>query len=179
MANKVTVEGMKQLQAKLEEHLQKRTEIAAQIEFARGYGDLSENAEYTEAKNDQAKNEEEIARLEQLIRNSEVADEVSTEKAAVGVSVKLLVVTAQGEITEDLMDGDTVIIPGLKPGMELEYALVGSEETDPVNNKISGDSGLGASLMGKSVGEEFEFEFTGNSKHPSIVTYQVMEIFRR
>lgn len=176
--NLVTKEGMEQLQNKLDEHLQKRTEIAAQIEFARGYGDLSENAEYTEAKNDQAKNEEEIARLEQLIRTAQVVSEISTEKAAVGVSVKLKVITAQGEITEDLVDDGIVIVEGVKPEMELTYAIVGSEETDPLTNKISNESGLGAALMGKVVGDVFEYAFDGNSKNPSIVEYEILDIFR-
>ena len=175
--NIVTQEGMKQLQDKLDEHLRKRTEIAGQIEFARGYGDLSENAEYTEAKNDQAKNEEEIARLEQLIRTAVVVSEISNEKAAVGVSVKLVVVSASGEITEDLVVDGEVVVEGIKAGQEVVYAIVGSEETDPLSNKISNESGLGAALMGKTVGDVFDFEFTGNSRNPSVVEYEGVDIF--
>ena len=128
--NVMTEEGMRKLQEQLDYLVgTRRNEIAHQIEVARGFGDLSENAEYTEAKNDQAKLEEEITRITNLIRTAVVVadSEISTDKVSVGVSVVLLDTELDEEVT---------------------YAIVGAEEADPWENKISNESPVGAGLIG-------------------------------
>ena len=128
--NVMTEEGMRKLQEQLDFLVgTRRNEIAHQIEVARGFGDLSENAEYTEAKNDQAKLEEEITRITNLIRTAVVVadSEISTDKVSVGVSVVLLDTELDEEVT---------------------YAIVGAEEADPWENKISNESPVGAALLG-------------------------------
>lgn len=131
----VSVEGMK----KLEERLQyltttRRAEVAEQISIARGFGDLSENAEYDEAKNEQSRLEAEIVELENAIRTAIVIDDenVSTDRVNVGTTVRVAYV----------QDGD-----------EEEYAIVGARESDPMNNRISNESPIGAALLGKHLGD--------------------------
>lgn len=124
---------------KLEEELNflktvKRTEIAERIKVARGFGDLSENAEYDEAKTAQSENEEQILELETKIRNAKVIDEkeIDTEIVQIGNNVKLL---------------------DLEFSEEVEYTIVGSTEVDLSKNKISNESPIGKALLGKEKGE--------------------------
>lgn len=131
----VSVEGMK----KLEERLQyltttRRAEVAEQISIARGFGDLSENAEYDEAKNEQSRLEAEIVELENAIRTAIVIDDenASTDRVNVGITVRVAYV----------QDGD-----------EEEYAIVGARESDPMNNRISNECPIGAALLGKHQGD--------------------------
>ena len=131
----VSVEGMK----KLEERLQyltttRRAEVAEQISIARGFGDLSENAEYDEAKNEQSRLEAEIVELENAIRTAIVIDDenVSTDRVNVGTTVRVAYV----------QDGD-----------EEEYAIVGARESDPMNNRISNECPIGAALLGKHLSD--------------------------
>ena len=119
---------------KLEEQLnylktEKRTEIAERIKIARGFGDLSENAEYDEAKNAQAENEQAIADLE--------AKEIDTKTVQVGNLVKLL----------DLEFNEEVL-----------YTIVGSTEVDLAENKISNESPMGKALIGRKKGETIEVD---------------------
>jgi len=121
------------------EHLKsvRRKEIAEQLEFAKGLGDLSENAEYHEARQNQAEAEERVAKLEQMIKNA-----VITEKHKGGI----------------VNIGSTVVI--LKQGEKSErsYQIVGSEEANTKENKISNKSPLGEALMGKSKGDNVTYE---------------------
>ena len=112
----------------------KRAEIAERIKEARGYGDLSENSEYDEAKNEQAKVEARIADLEFILENSEVIDpsKIKTDKISVGCKVTLYDKTYDEENT---------------------YYIVGSAEADPINNKLSDKSPLGKELIGKKNGD--------------------------
>lgn len=126
----LTESGLKKLQEKLDYLVSvRRNEISEQIAIARGFGDLSENAEYDEAKKEQAKVEEEITRLQNTIRTATVVadDEITTEKVSIGTVVKV----------KDLDDGETY-----------EYAIVGANEADPMENKISNESPVGAGLIG-------------------------------
>ena len=153
--NVMTEEGMRKLQEQLDFLVgTRRNEIAHQIEVARGFGDLSENAEYTEAKNDQAKLEEEITRITNLIRTAVVVadSEISTDKVSVGVSVVLLDTELDEEVT---------------------YAIVGAEEADPWENKISNESPVGMALMGAVKGQTVEVEIPNGT-----VTYTVLDIKR-
>ena len=140
---KITDEGLKKLQEELE-HLKTvgRTEIAEKIRVARGYGDLSENSEYDEAKNEQAKIEARIVEIEAMLKNVEIITDLkgATKKVVVGAKVKVLDV----EYDE-----------------ECEYRVVGSTEADPRNGKISDESPVGKALMGKKVGDEVVAEAPG------------------
>jgi len=129
---------------KLEEELnflktEKRTEIAERIKTARGFGDLSENAEYDEAKNAQQENETRIAELETKIRNAKVIDskEIDTKTIQIGNSVKL----HDEEFNEDV-----------------EYTIVGSTEVNLAENKISNESPIGKALLGRKKGEVVDVE---------------------
>ncbi|MBE6054308.1 MAG: transcription elongation factor GreA [Clostridium sartagoforme] len=134
----MTYEGVKKLEDELEFLKSvKRKEITEKIKVALGYGDLSENSEYDEAKNEQAFTEGRIIQLENMLKNAVVVDEseIPTDKVAVGTIVKV----KDYEFDE-----------------EVEYSLVGSAEADPMNYKISNESPVGAALLGKKVGELVE-----------------------
>lgn len=127
----LTQEGYDNLEKELERlKTVERYEIAERIKVALGFGDLSENSEYDEAKNAQAQNEIKIAELEEKIKYARIIDEseVDLETVQVGNKVKLLDI----EFNE-----------------EVEYTIVGSTEVDLANNKISNESPLGAALIGK------------------------------
>ena len=127
----LTQEGYDNLEKELERlKTEERYAIAERIKVALGFGDLSENSEYDEAKNAQAQNEMKIAELEEKIKYARIIDEseVDLETVQVGNKVKLLDI----EFDE-----------------EVEYIIVGSTEVDLANNKISNESPLGAALLGK------------------------------
>ena len=127
----LTQEGYDNLEKELERlKTVERYEIAERIKVALGFGDLSENSEYDEAKNAQAQNEIKIAELEEKIKYARIIDEseVDLETVQVGNKVKLLDI----EFNE-----------------EVEYTIVGSTEVDLASNKISNESPLGAALIGK------------------------------
>ena len=126
----LTESGLKKLEEELDYLVSvRRNEISEQIAVARGFGDLSENAEYDEAKKEQAKVEEQITRLQATIRTATVVadDDITTEKVSIGTVVKV----------KDLDDGETY-----------EYSIVGANEADPMENKISNESPVGAGLIG-------------------------------
>lgn len=131
----VSTEGMREMEEKLKYlTTTRRAEVAEMISVARGFGDLSENAEYDEAKNEQSRLEAEIIQLENDIHNAIVIDEdnVSTDAVNVGTIVRVLFVE----------DGD-----------EEEYTIVGARESDPINNKISNECPMGTALLGHKTGE--------------------------
>lgn len=132
----LTKAGLEKLQGELE-HLKTvgRTEIADKIRVARGYGDLSENSEYDEAKNEQAKIEARIVELEKMLENvSIIADEnINTDVVTLGVNVVVLDVEYDEELT---------------------YRIVGSAEANPMQGYLSDDSPVGSALLGAKVGEE-------------------------
>ena len=117
-------------------------EVAELIKEARSFGDLSENSEYDEAKNEQAKIEARIVEIEAMLKNVEIIEDVkgNTKSVIVGVKVKVL----------DEEYGD-----------ECEYRVVGSTEADPRNGKISDESPVGKALLGKKIGEEVIVEAPG------------------
>ena len=153
--NIMTYEGIKKLEEELE-YLKtvRRKEITEKIKVALGYGDLSENSKYDEAKNDQAFNEGRIIQLENMLKNAVVVDEseIPTDKVSVGSIVKVM----DYEFDE-----------------EVEYAIVGSAEADPMNFKISNESPVGSALLGKKVGDVVEVTVpSGVSK------FEILEIRR-
>ena len=136
----VTDEGLKQLESELT-HLKnvRRKEVAEAIQIARGFGDLSENSEYDEAKNEQAKVEARIAELEEILKHVKVINEseVHTDSVNIGARVKVYIE---------------------KFSKEMEYTLVGSTEASPLENKISDLSPIGKALLGAKVDEEVTAE---------------------
>ena len=139
----VSSEGLKKLQEELE-YLKttKRKEVAEAIKVARGFGDLSENSEYDEAKNEQGLVEARIAEIEAMLKNVKVIDEtnIATDKVSIGNIVKVYDETF---------------------GEELEYTLVGSSEANPMEFKISDESPIGKALIGAEIGEVVKAETPG------------------
>ena len=151
----LTEEGLKKLEAQLDYLVSvRRNEVSEQIAIARGFGDLSENAEYDEAKKEQAKVEEEIVRLTNTIRTAVVVadSEISTEKVSVGTSVRV----------KDVDTGDEDV-----------SAIVGEEESDPYENKISNESPVGAGLLGAKRGDVVSIEIPAG-----ILRYEILDITR-
>lgn len=151
----MTYEGVKKLENELE-YLKtvKRKEITEKIKVALGYGDLSENSEYDEAKNDQAFTEGRIVTLENMLKNAVVVDESEIPKDVVSV-------------------GSKVKVKDYEFDEEVEYSIVGSAEADPMNFKISNESPVGSALLGKKVGDVVEVAVpSGVSK------FEVLEIRR-
>ncbi|MBR4537540.1 MAG: transcription elongation factor GreA [Clostridia bacterium] len=140
-ANKtvVSAEGLRQMEEKLKYMTTvRRAEVAEHLNIARGFGDLSENAEYDEAKDEQAKLEADIVELEAALRNVVVIDgEISTDAVNVGTTVRVLY---------------------LDEGDEEEFTIVGARESDPMNNKISNESPVGVALLGHKSGETVSVE---------------------
>ena len=136
----LTQEGYDKLEEELN-HLKtvKRTEIAERIKVARGFGDLSENAEYDEAKSAQSENEEQIAELETKLRNAKVivAKEIDTKTVQIGNLVK---------------------VHDLEFDEDVEYTIVGSTEVNLAENKISNESPMGKALLGKKKGDIVDVE---------------------
>ena len=151
----LTREGYDKLVAEHEELVAvRRLEVAERLKEAISYGDLSENAEYDAAKNEQAELEEKIMKLETMIRNAKVIDE--------------------SEISSDRVNlGHTVKVEYLDSGEIEEYTIVGSNEADPFEGKISNESAVGSALIGTGVGEEISIE-----SPDGIIHLKVLEISR-
>lgn len=137
MAKKVllTSEGLTRLQEELDNLKNvRRKENTAALKVAKSFGDLSENSEYDEAKNEQAEIEARITEIENMLKNAEIIDEddVATDVVSVGAKISV----------KDLEDQEIA-----------EYLIVGSTEADPMKGKISDESPLGAALLGHKVGE--------------------------
>ena len=149
----MTYAGLRALEDELENlKTVKRKEVADKIKVARGYGDLSENSEYDEAKNEQGMIESRIAELEKRLKHARVIDgsELTNESVSVGSHVK---------IRDE--DGD-----------EDEYDITGSTEADPLAGKISDESPIGAALIGHSAGERVDVTLPNGST----VVYEIVEI---
>ena len=153
--NILTFAGLKALEDELFElKVNKRREVAQKIKEAREQGDLSENAEYDAAKDEQRDIEARIEELEKLLKNVEVVDEddVDLDTVSVGCRVKIY----DAEFDE-----------------EVEYQIVGSTEADSLNYKISNESPLGAALIGRKVGETVEVETQAGE-----LLFKILEITR-
>ena len=142
---------------KLEEELnylktEKRTEISERIKVALGFGDLSENAEYDEAKGAQAENEIRIAELENQIRNAKVIDEKEID-------------------TKTVQIGNTVKVHDIEFDEDIEYTIVGSTEVKLSENKISNESPLGKALLGAKKGQTVEADAPAG-----VIKYKILAI---
>ncbi|MBC7765280.1 MAG: transcription elongation factor GreA, partial [Hyphomonadaceae bacterium] len=155
LANKeiiLTYEGLEKLEKELEFLKEvKRNEIAEKIKQARDFGDLSENAEYDEAKNEQGHVEVRIVQLENMLKHARVIDEDDIDTVAVSVGSKV--------ILQDMQEGDTI-----------EYTIVGSTEANPKAGKISNESPVGSALVGKSIGQEVNITVPDG-----VITFKILE----
>ena len=134
--------------------LTRREEIKEQIAVARGFGDLSENAEYDEARNEQAKVEARIQELEALIENAEIIDESTMDVRSISLGS---VVTLYDEDFDE----------------EITYSIVGSNQADPLEQKISDQSPIGRALMGKKAGDRVTVTAPAGELH-----FKVLEVAR-
>ncbi|NBK79082.1 transcription elongation factor GreA [bacterium D16-76] len=151
----VTEEGLAALEKELE-YLKtvRRKEVAEKIKVALSFGDLSENSEYDEAKNDQAMMEARIADVEVMLKNAVVIDEseLGNETVHIGSTIEVSVVTAAGK------------------KMTKDYKIVGSNEADPRGGKISDESAVGKALLGAAVGQTVEVETPAGFSTYTVVT---------
>ncbi|NDO47513.1 transcription elongation factor GreA [Clostridium sp. MD294] len=136
----LTYEGLTKMENELENlKTVRRKEVAEKIKEARGQGDLSENAEYDAAKEEQAEIESRIVVLEKMLRNAEVIDD--------------------DEVNNDIVNvGSTVKLYDFEFEEEVEYSIVGSAEADPMDGKISNESPVGLGLIGHKLGETVTIE---------------------
>ena len=133
----ITKEGLEELKAELDFlKVEKREEIAEKIRVARSFGDLSENAEYDAAKNDQAALEQRITELKQMIENAVVVDESKIDTNTVNFGTRVTIVDLDDEDEEQEV-----------------YTIVGTSESDPLNGRLSNESPVGAALLGAHVGD--------------------------
>ena len=153
--NILTYEGLKKYEDELENlKVVKRQEVAQKIKEARAQGDLSENAEYDAAKDEQRDIEARIDELEKILKNAEVVveDEVDLDKINIGCQVKIL---------------------DIEMNQELDYKIVGSTEANSLKGKISNESPVGRALIGAKTGDIVRVETPGGE-----LEYQVLEIQR-
>ena len=151
----LTAEGLIKIEDELDELKSvKRKEIADKIKQALSFGDISENSEYDQAKNEQAQLEERIAKLENMLRNARLIeeDEITTDKVSVG---------------------SKVVVKDLEFDEEMQYVIVGSAEADPYEGRISNESPLGNALIGRELGEIVEVNVPDG-----VIKYEVLEIAR-
>ena len=149
----LTQEGYDKIVAEHEELVAiKRKEISERLKEAISYGDLSENAEYDAAKNEQAELEERILKLENMIRKATIIneDEMSSDRVRVGLTVKVL----------DVEENE-----------EMDFTIVGSTEADPVEGRISNESEVGKNLLGKQKGDTVQIVVPDG-----LLTYKVVDI---
>lgn len=151
----LTVDGLKKLEDELEQLKSvKRREIAERIKQAIDFGDISENSEYEDAKNEQAFIEGRILTLEKMLRNAKIIDDENLGTEAVSI-------------------GSKVLLKDLEYGDEFEYTIVGSVEADPGANKISNESPVGKAILGQPKGSVVEVNVPAGQ-----LKYQIMDILR-
>ena len=143
----ITIEGKEELEAELLELKGRRSQIAEKIANARDYGDLSENAEYDSAREEQGLVESRVSEIEDILLNAEIIKPTKSSTIRIGSTVVL------------------------ENGKEVTYRIVGPVEADPLEGKISNESPIGAALMGKKVGEKVTI------KTPKAeTTYEIKEV---
>ena len=151
----MTAEGLSKLENEVEQlKVVRRKEVAEKIKQALAFGDLSENSEYDEAKNEQAQVEARIAQIEGMLKLARVVDEsdISTDAVGIGTRVKLLDVEFEDEE---------------------EYSIVGSSEADPSQNRLSYESPVGKALIGKKVGDIVDVDAPAGK-----IQFKILEINR-
>ncbi|GGD99839.1 MULTISPECIES: transcription elongation factor GreA [Paenibacillus] len=149
----LTQDGLKKLEEELETLKSvKRREVAERIKVAIGYGDISENSEYEDAKNEQAFIEGRVITLEKMLRNARIInnDDINIDSVSIGSIVTV----------EDMEFGDT-----------MEYTIVGTAEADPLQNKISNESPVGKAILGKNKGTVVEVNVPAG-----VIQYKIVDI---
>ncbi|HAH78422.1 MAG TPA: transcription elongation factor GreA [Ruminococcaceae bacterium] len=152
----LTKEGLEKMEAELDELKGvKRKEVAEKIKVALSFGDLSENSEYDEAKNEQAIVEARIADIEAMLKNVKVLDEseLSSENIHMGSKVELRVVN-----------------PKTGSSQVVNYKIVGSNEADPLNGCISDESAVGKALLNRAIGDKVEVEVPAGKMEYEVLT---------
>jgi len=151
----LTVQGLKKLEEELEQYKSvRRRDVAERIKQAIEFGDISENSEYEDAKNEQAWIEGRILTLEKMLRNAKIIDDENLG-------------------TDEVTLGSTVMIRDLEFDEVLEYTIVGSMEADPGNSMISNESPVGRAILGKSKGSIVEVTVPAG-----VLKYQIVDILR-
>ncbi|OWZ83292.1 transcription elongation factor GreA [Natranaerobius trueperi] len=147
----LTQEGYEKLEHELE-HLRtvKRKEVAERIKTAISFGDISENSEYDDAKNEQAFVEGRIATLEKMLRNAKIVEDTDNQVVSVG---------------------NKVVLKDLEFDEEVEYTIVGSAESDPAEFKISNESPVGEAIIGRKAGEVVDVKVPAGT-----IEYEIMDI---
>lgn len=155
--NKPTTVLTRRGEQKLKEELNelrsvRRRDVAEKIKVALSFGDLSENSEYDEAKNEQGMIESRIAEIEQTLAHAQIIDDddISTEKVGIGTTVKIL---------------------DMEMGEEMEFKMVGTKEADINSGKMSDESPIGAAILGHAAGEEVEVETPSGT-----IKFKILEI---
>jgi transcription elongation factor GreA len=149
----LTPDGLKKLEEELENLKSvKRREVAERIKVAIGYGDISENSEYEDAKNEQAFIEGRIITLEKMLRNARIINNDEIDVNAVSI-------------------GSTVTVKDLEFGDTMRYTIVGTAESDPLENKISNESPVGRAIIGKKRGTTVEVNVPAG-----IIRYEIVDI---
>lgn len=152
----LTQDGLKKLEDELENLKSvKRREVAERIKVAIGYGDISENSEYEDAKNEQAFIEGRIITLEKMLRNARIInnDEIDIDTVSIGSTV----------LVEDVEYGDV-----------MEYTIVGSAESNPSQNKISNESPVGKAILGKKKGTTVDVTVPAG-----VIQYKIVDINKK
>lgn len=151
----LTYEGLKKLEEELELLKgEKRKEIAERIKQALAFGDISENSEYDEAKNEQAQNEVRIMQLEAMLKNASIIDEDEVDTKVVNLGAK-------------------VKIRDIKSKDEYDYQIVGSTEADPASYRISNESPVGSALLGHKAGDTVDIEVPGGK-----IKFKIVNIYK-
>ena len=151
---KLTLKGKETLEKELDFlKTTKRDEIAEKIEIARSYGDLSENAEYDEAKNDQARVENRIIEIEHILKHAVIIEDIDTGKVRIGAKVKVI---------------------NLNTNKDYEYEIVGSNEADPLHGKLSDESPVGMALLDKEPDDTVHVE----TPPGKTVKYKVVDVYK-
>ncbi|MGN8645590.1 transcription elongation factor GreA [Gracilibacillus sp. HCP3S3_G5_1] len=150
----MTEEGLKKLEEELEYlKTERRQEVVERIKIARDFGDLSENSEYDAAKDEQAFVESRIVQVENMIRNA-------------------VIIKNEDENPDVVSLGRTITFQELPDGEEESYTIVGSAEADPFEGKISNDSPIAKSLLGRSIGEEVVVPTPAGDMNVKIISVQ-------
>ncbi|MBN4050960.1 MAG: transcription elongation factor GreA [Alkaliphilus sp.] len=151
----LTKKGLSKIEGEIE-HLKtvRRKEVSARIKQAIAFGDISENAEYDEAKNEQAQVEERITKLENMLKGATVIDENDIDTDVVNI-------------------GSKVVVKDVEDNEEMEYTIVGLTEADPYELKVSNESPIGRALIGKRVSDLVEIMIPDGH-----ISYKIMDIRR-
>ncbi len=151
----LTIEGLKKIEDELEQlKTVKRREVAGRIKQAIGFGDISENSEYEDAKNEQAFIEGRILTIEKMLRYAKIIDDENIDTGVVSI-------------------GSTVLLKDLENDSDFKYTIVGSVEADPEANKISNESPVGRAILGKPKDSVVEVNVPAGQ-----LKYQIMDILR-